>query len=217
MNSLASSLTFAWSQISQPMLILLSALALLLIGFVIAKAVAFAVAYVLKLAQLDKAAKTVKLSALLEKGEIKRTASDLLGDLCYWLILLVTLIGAAKLFGLKVEPVLAKVFIYLGLALLVALVLGLALFFASLIANIVKVVALNFGIEGGKSLARFTYYLVVLFLCLAALSQLGLRPGTILGKLDIVLGTVGLAAAIAFGLGCKDMAADFLYGIFKGK
>jgi hypothetical protein len=217
MNGLAASLMFSWDQISQPLLTLLAALILLLVGFVIAKAAGFAVTYLLKLAQLDKGAKAVKFNTLLEKGEIKRTISDLLGDLCYWLILLVTVIGVAELFGLKLEPVMTKVFIYLGLALLVALVLGLALFFASLTANIVKVIALNFGIEGGKSLARFTYYMVVLFLFLAALAQLGLRPGTILGKLDIVLGTVGLAAAIAFGLGCKDMAADFLYGIFKGK
>jgi hypothetical protein len=217
MNSLVSSLAFSWNQISQPLLILLAALILLLIGWVIAKAVGFAVTYILKLAQLDKGAKAIKFNTLLEKGEIKKSVSDLLGDLCYWLIIMVMIIGVAKMFGLKIEPIMTKVFLYLGLALMVALVLGLALFFASLIANIVKVIALNFGIEGGKSLARFTYYLVVLFLFLAALSQLGLRPSTILGKLDIVLGTVGLAAAIAFGLGCKDMAADFLYGIFKGK
>jgi len=217
MDNLSSSLLFSWAQISQPLLILLAALLLLLVGFVIAKAVGVAITYILKLVQLDQGSKAIKFSTLLEKGEIKKTVSDLLGDLCYWLILLVTVIGVARMFGLKVEPVMAKVFIYLGLALLVALVMGLALFFASLIANVVKVIALNFGIEGGKSLARFTYYLVVLFLFLVALSQLGLRPSTILGKLDIVLGTVGLAAAIAFGLGCKDMAADFLYGIFKGK
>lgn len=217
MDSLLSSLMFAWNQISQPLLSLLGGLVLLLIGFVVAKAVGFAVTYVLKLAQLDKGSKAIKFNTLLEKGEIKKGVSDLLGDLCYWLVIIVTVIGVAKMFGLKVEPVMAKAFIYLGLALMVALVLGLGLFFASLIANIVKVILLNFGVEGGKSLARFTYYLVVLFLFLAALSQLGLRPSTILGKLDIVLGTVGLAAAIAFGLGCKDMAADFLYGIFKGK
>ena len=210
-------LTFAWAQIAQPLASLLAGLLLLLVGYLIARAVGFAVTYVLKLAQLDKGAKAVKFTALLDKGEIKKTAADLLGDLCYWLIILVTVVGLAKMFGMKIEPVLAKAFLYVGLALLVALVVGLGLFFASLIANIVKVIALNFGLEGGRSLARFTYYLVVLFVFLAALAQLGLKPATILGKLDILLGTVGLAAAIAFGLGCKDMAADFLYGIFKGK
>jgi hypothetical protein len=217
MNDLISALVFAWGQISQPLFTLIATLILLLIGFVIAKFAGFVITQSLKLIQFDKWAKTVKLNTLLEKGEIKKGLSDLLGEVVYWLILFITVIGAAKLFGLQVEPVLGKLFIYLGLALLVALVVGLGLFFASLIANLVKIIALNFGIEGGKSLARFTYYLVVLFTFLAVLSQLGLKPGSILGKLDIVLGTVGLAAAIAFGLGCKDMAADFLYGIFKGK
>ncbi len=210
-------LAFAWSQIAQPLASLLAGLVILLVGYVIARAVGFAVTYVLKQAQLDQGAKAVKFNTLLEKGEIKKSLSDLLGDLCYWLIILVTVIGLAKMFGMKIEPVLAKALLYTGLALLVTLVVGLGLFFASLIANIVKIIALNFGLEGGRSLARFAYYLVVLFVFLAALAQLGLKPGTILGKLDILLGTVGLAAAIAFGLGCKDMAADFLYGIFKGK
>lgn len=210
-------LTFAWAQVSQPLINLLSGLAILLIGYAAARAAGWAVAYLLKAVQLDKGAKAVKFNALLEKGEIKKSISDLLGDLGYWLVILVTIIVLAKMFGMNIEPVLVKAFLYTGLALLVALVVGIGLFFASLIANIVKVVALNLGLEGGRSLARFTYYLVVLFVFLAALAQLGLKPSTILGKLDILLGTVGLAAAIAFGLGCKDMAADFLYGIFKGK
>jgi small-conductance mechanosensitive channel len=217
MNNLIAALAFAWNLISQPLLALITTLIVLLIGFVIARFIGFIITHSLKLIQLDKWTKTIKLNSLLEKGEIKKSLADLMGDIVYWLIIFVTVIGAAKLFGLQVEPVLAKLLIYLGLALMVALVLGLGLFLASLIANLVKMITLNFGIEGGKSLARFIYYVVILFTLLAALSQLGLRPSTILGKLDIVLGTVGLAAAIAFGLGCKDMAADFLYGIFKGK
>ena len=217
MNELLAALSFAWDLISRPLLTLATTILLLLLGFIIAKFIGFVITQSLKLVQFDKWTKTVKLNALLEKGEVKKGLADLLGDVVYWLIIFITIIGAARLFGLPVEPVVSKLFIYLGLALMVALVLGLGLFFASLIANLVKIIALNFGIEGAKSLARFTYYLVVLFAFLAVLSQLGLKPGSILGKLDIVLGTVGLAAAIAFGLGCKDMAADFLYGIFKGK
>ena len=52
------------------------------------------------------------------------------GDVVYWLIIFITIIGAARLFGLPVEPVVGKLFIYLGLALMVALVIGLGLFFA---------------------------------------------------------------------------------------
>lgn len=217
MVNLNSALTFAWQQISTPLLILIMALAILLIGYVLARLAGWAVTYLLKLVQVDKGAKAVKFNTLLEKGEIKKGITDLLGDLVYWLIIFVTIVGVAKLVGLKIEPVMTKLFIYLGLAFMVALVLGVGLFFASLFSHLVKLVLLNFGVEGGKSLARFVYYLVILFTFLAALSQLGLKPSSILGKLDILLGAPALAAAIAFGLGCKDMAADFLYGIFKGK
>jgi hypothetical protein len=215
--SLSSPFVAAWSVISPLIASLVTALVLLLAGFLVAKALAYAVVYVLKLVQLDKGSKWVKFNTVLEKGEVKKGLSDILGEAVYWAVLFITVIGVAKLFGVKIEPAIAKVIIYLGAVLMVAIVLGIGLFLANLIANIVKIVCLNFGIESGKSLARFVYYLVIIFTFLAALSQLGLRPSAIVGKLDIVLGAPALAAAIAFGLGCKDMAADFLHNIFKGK
>ncbi|MBN3033897.1 MAG: hypothetical protein JW873_07370 [Candidatus Saganbacteria bacterium] len=217
MDSLTVPLVSAWNQVSLPLLNLLAALIVILLGFLLARLGAFIVAYILKLARLDQWAKTVKFNQLLEKGEVKKGLSELLGDGVFWAIILLTVLAVGGLSGLKIEPVMTKVMIYLGLALMAALVLGLGLFFAAFFSGLVKVVLLNCGVPGGKALARFIYYVVVLFTFLAVLAQLGLKPGEILAKLDILLGTVGLAAAIAFGLGCKDMAADFLYGIFKGK
>jgi hypothetical protein len=217
MDLVLSPFAAAWSVISPLIANVFTALVLLLIGYLIAKALAYAVTYLLELVQLDKGLKALKFNTILEKGEIKKGLSNILGDFVYWVVLFVTVIGVAKLFGVKIEPAIGKVVIYLGAVLMVAIVLGIGLFLAGLIANIVKVVCLNFGVDGGKSLARVVYYLVVIFTFLAALSQLGLRPSSIVGKLDIVLGAPALAAAIAFGLGCKDMAADFLHNIFKGK
>lgn len=215
--SLLAPFVAAWSVISPLIVSFVTALVLLLIGFLVAKGLAYAVVYVLKLVQLDKGSKAVKFNTVLEKGEVKKGLSDILGEIVYWAVLFITVIGVAKLFGVKIEPAIAKVVLYLGLVMMVAIVLGTGLFLATLVANIVKIVCLNFGVEGGKSLARVVYYLVIIFTFLAALSQLGLRPSSIVGKLDIVLGAPALAAAIAFGLGCKDMAADFLHNIFKGK
>ncbi|OGB89147.1 hypothetical protein A2625_02365 [candidate division WOR-1 bacterium RIFCSPHIGHO2_01_FULL_53_15] len=217
MENLLTPVALTWSQISQPLVSLISALVILLVGYILARLVGIAVAWVLKLAQFDKGAKWIGFAGLLGKGEVKKTASELVGDLLYWVILFIAAISAARQAGLPVDVSVVKLFTYLGLALLVTLILGLGLFFASFLSNVVKVVLLNFGVEGGKSLSRFIYYLVVIFAFLAALAQLGLRPSSIVGKLDIILGAPALAAAIAFGLGCKDMAADFLYGIFKGK
>lgn len=217
MVSLVSSLNSAWLAISPLILNLLVALLLLLIGFLAAKGLGYLTTFILKLIQFDKGSKRIGLSALLEKGELKKTAADLLGDLVYWIIIFVTVISVAKIFGLPIEIALSHVFAYLGLVVLAALVLGIGLFLASLLAGMIKLIALNFGIEGGRTLARVVYYVVVIFTFLAALAQLGIKPEVFVPQIGVIIGAVGLAAAIAFGLGCKDMAADFLHNLFKGK
>lgn len=192
-------------------------LLIILIGFLVAKAVGFVVSFILKSVHLEKWVKQVGLNSLLEKGEVRKSISDLIGDLFYWIILLVTLIGSAQYFGLPVQSSLEKIFSFTGLTILAAIIMGIGLFLASLLAVIVKVIAMNFGIDGAKTMSRVIYYIMVLFSFLAALSELGIKSDVFVPQLGVIIGAVGLAAAIAFGLGCKDMAADFLHNLFKGR
>lgn len=214
---LIAPLNATWLTVSPLLFKLLSALTVLFIGYLIAKGIGWVVTYVLKLIKVDLGAKKIGLAAFIEKGDVKKSAADLAGDLVYWLVILVTVIGVAKLLGISVKPTLVMLFAFVSQVFLVAVTLGAGLFLASLMAGIVKVLAVNFGIEGAKTFARTIYYLVVIFAFLAALAQLGIKTELIAAKLDVILGAVGLAAAIAFGLGCKDMAADFLHNLFKGK
>lgn len=207
----------AWVRLYPIVVTLLLALILLLVGFLVAKVVAWAVTALLKLVKFDKLAKQVGFLLLLEKGEIKRTSSELIGDLCYWFIALMTVIAVAQSFYLPLEPALNQLFGYLVLVFLAAIILGFGLFFASLISGLVKFIAANFGIEGAKTLSRVIYYIVVIFTFLVAMAQLGIKPDVFVPQIGVIIGAVGLAAAIAFGLGCKDMAADFLHNMFKGK
>ena len=46
---------------------------------------------------------------------------------------------------------------------------------------------------------------------------LGISAAIIVASFSVIVGAVGLAFAIAFGLGCKDIAGDFVAGLFKGK
>jgi len=217
MESLVSSLNSAWLRISPLILNLIGVFFLLLIGFLIARGLDFLVTFILKLIRLDKGAKQIGLSGLLEKGDIKRTISELLGDLAYWVVVFITVVGVAENYGLPVGQALTNVFYYFGLVFIAAIVLGIGAFFASLLAGIVRVIAAGFGIEGARTLSRVVYYIVIIVTFLAALAQLGIKPDVFVPQIGVIIGAVGLAAAIAFGLGCKDMAADFLHNLFRGK
>jgi len=215
--ALLASLSDALVKIWSPILNLLLALFILLIGFLVARALGLLITNLLKIVRLDEGLKNIGFHNLLEKGEVKKTPAELVGDLIYWAFIFITVIGLAYYFGLPIDLALTHVFSYLGLVFLAAIVLGMGLFLASLLAGVVKLVALVLGIDGARPLARVIYYLVIIFAFLTALAQLGVKVEVIGEKLDVIVGAIGLAAAIAFGLGCKDMAADFLHNLFKGK
>jgi len=207
----------AWSIGSPLVLKLLAALIIFFLGYLIAKGLSWLAATGLKFIRVDVGAKKIGLAAFIEKGDIKKTASDLVGDLLYWIVIFTTVIGVAKILGIPVKASLVLIFAFIGKVFLVAVMLGAGLFLASLTAGIVKVMAVNFGIDGAKTFARTIYYIVVIFALLAVLAELGIKTELIVSKLDVIIGAIGLAAAIAFGLGCKDMAADSLHNLFKGK
>lgn len=210
-------LTAAIAKIIPLVINITCALLMLLFGYVVAKGVSWLVVILLKTALLDLGAKKIGFNTILEKGELKKSPSELVGEAFYWSIIFITVIGVANVFTLPIEPALNKLILYFGLVFVAALVLGLGAFFASLLSGIVRIVAINFGVEGAKTLSRVVYYIVLIFTFIAALAQLGINPDVFVPQIGVIIGAVGLAAAIAFGLGCKDMAADFLHNLFKSR
>lgn len=196
---------------------LLLSLLIILLGFIAAKLLELSTSFIAKAIQLDAVAQRLGFNKLLEKADIRKSLSELLGNLVYWLAIFIMIISLGTFFSLPVELILLKTFNYMGVVLLAALVLGIGLFFATLISGISRVVMVNLGIVGAKTASRFIYYIIVVFTFLAALAELGVNTKVFAEKMDVLIGAFGLAAAIAFGLGCKDMAADFIHDLFRGK
>ena len=64
----------------------------------------------------------------------------------------------------------------------------------------------------GKAIAWGTFGVAVVF----SLEQLGVVGSLLTVVVLIGLGAAGLGAAVAFGLGCKDLAREFLIELIKG-
>jgi hypothetical protein len=212
----ATALVSAWNVVSPLIIKLLFALILLLIGLLVARGLEKIAVILLKMMQLDSAADQTGFNELLTKGGIRKKASELVGNLIYWLVALISVLTVAGALGLPIEQVTTKIFSYMGIVFLAALNLGLGIFLAGFISNIVRVVMANLELEAARPVSRLIYYIVIIFSFLVALSELGFNPDWT-PHIGVILGAPALAAAIAFGLGCKDMAADFLHNLFKGK
>jgi len=203
------------AQVGQFLMKVLGVLLILLVGWLISKLIKAVVTKGLKALKVDLLSDRVELTGLLEKGGVTVSLSELVGVICYWIGLLVSFMVAIEAAGLTVAAeLLNKVLLYVPHVVGAIFILIVGLFAATLLKNIVLATANNAGISQAKLLGKVTEVVIVAFSVFIALEQLkiGIRITEL--TVAIVLGSIGLGLALAFGLGCRDIAEkaanDFL-------
>jgi hypothetical protein len=89
-------------------------------------------------------------------------------------------------------------------------VLVFGMLVATLLSTTVRTAASNAGITKSKLLGQITQSIVIVFAALIALQELQIETAIIVNIINIVVAATGLAAGLAFGLGCKDIAGKFI-------
>src|SRR3989338_7134707 len=190
---------------------LLGAIAILVIGWIVAKFVEAIVVRVLKAARLDVVSDKAGLANILAQGDIKWTLSELIGVIIYWIVMLAVLAAALNALNLTVAAdLLARIVGYIPNIIVAIFVLVLGSFLASFVSGIVRTAASNAGVGNAKLLAKITQTVLIVFAVIIAVEQLGIATAFIAFTVNIILASIGLALALAFGLGCKDIAAKVL-------
>jgi len=199
------------AQISQFVVNALLVIIILIIGWLLSKVVKSIVSKALKLVKLDDISERLELNKLLNKGGIAYSLSDLISVICYWLGLLITFMVAINAVGVTIAADLLKqVILYIPNVIAALFILILGMFASTLLKNIVQTAANNAGLNQGRLLAQVVETIVIVFAVLVALEQLqiGIRITEL--TISIILGSAGLGLALAFGLGCKDIAGKFV-------
>ena len=193
---------------------LLGALLLLLIGWLLAKAIEGVVVRILKTVTLDKLADQIQLSTVLSKGGIKYKLSELIGVIVYWLIMLAVVMIVFNALQLTVAAELFQsVVAFLPNVIAAVFILVLGIFAAAFLSSTVRTTASNAGIAQSHLLAQFAQTVVVISATVVALQQLHIQ---LVGEVFlIILGGVSLGCALAFGLGCKDLAGRYVADIVE--
>lgn len=199
------------AQIGQFLANTLLVIIILIVGWLISNLIKSLVTKVLKVVKIDSISESVKLDTLLSKGGITNPLSELVGIICYWLAILVTLVVAINALGLTVAAeLLNRVVLYVPNIIIAIFILISGMFVATLLNNIVQTAANNAGVSQSKLFGKIVEVVVVVFAIAIALEQLKIGTRIIELAVGILLASIGLAAAIAFGFGCKDIAAKFL-------
>lgn len=195
------------AQISQFMVNVLLVIVILIVGWLISRLIKTVITRGLKAIRIDQLSERIELDTLLEKGGIAYSLSELIGIICYWLAILISVMVAINAIGLTIAAeLLNKVVLYIPNVIAAIFILILGMFVATLLRNIVQTAANNAGLSQGKLLSKAVEIIIGIFVIVVALEQLqiGIRITEL--TVSIILGTIGLAVALAFGLGCRDIA-----------
>ena len=186
---------------------ILGAIVILVIGWIVAKFIEAIVVRALKAARLDVISDKAGVANMLAQGDIKWTLSELIGVIIYWIVILSVLASALSALNLTVAgDLLSRMVAYIPNIVVAIFVLVLGSFLASFVAGVVRTTVSNAGVGNAKLLAKITQMILITFAVIIAIEQLNIATAFIAFAINIILAAIGLGAALAFGLGCKEIA-----------
>jgi len=188
----------------------LTAVLVFVVGWLVAKLIMVLITKMLKAMRIDSIAEETKIAEFLRKGGIRYTLSELFGVIIYWVIILGVLISALDLMALVgVSNLLDKILLYLPNVIGAIIILILGIFIASFVATIIRAISANVGVNQANMLSKIAQIAIIIFTVIIALDELKIGAA-IVSAMNIILGTIGLALGLAFGLGSKDVAGKLI-------
>ncbi|MGE3978007.1 MAG: hypothetical protein AB7F94_10510 [Nitrospira sp.] len=189
----------------------LAMMILLLVGLVAAWSMGHLMERLLRVIGLDRLCDRIGIAAALLRGGIKADPSYLIGRITYWLIVIFA--TTASLSALDVAPIneAARSLLSYIPHLVTAAVIGIGGYLVSnFVSQAVLIAAVNAGLPPARWIAAGTRWGIQLLTVAMALEQLGIAQHIVVVGFGITWGGLVLAAALALGLGGRDLAKDFL-------
>lgn len=178
-------------------------------GWVAAFVLRWSLTWLLELVRFNRACDRLGISEFLRKGLARHRPSRLVGLLAYWTVLLVALLQMSRILDIKVVSTFSDRLASTVPGLLAGFFIGIiGLVVVSFIGNFVMTVARNAGFAYAALLARVVKIAGYVLVIGLALEQVDVSRTIVSVLLQLLFAAVVFGLALAFGLGCKDLARD---------
>jgi hypothetical protein len=207
MTSLTSALALLLSAIPK----VLGFVVILVIGWLIASALAKVVSSVLRAVKFNDLAQRAGLTGFVQKMGLQTDAAGFMALIAKWFVRMIVLVSAFDALGLPaVSQVLQQLLLWLPnlVVAIIALVIGgLA---ANALGKLVRGATAESGLGSPDLLASIARVAVWAFAIVVAVNQIGIATTLINTLFMATVGAVALALGLAFGLGGRETAAQIV-------
>jgi hypothetical protein len=182
--------------------LIFGAMVILAVAYVIGRLVAGLVTSLLTAIGFDRLLYYIGWTRTPAPGQ--RTPSEIVGYLALVGIMLFSVIEAAELMGFTfVAALVSEFLVFAGQVLLGLIVLALGLYLANLARGIIASSATPYS----HLLSRLAYAAILILAAAMALRQMSIAEDIVNLAFGLTLGAIAVAAALAFGLGSRQIAA----------
>lgn len=161
--------------------------------------------------KFDKLFDNINAAEYLDKANITISPSHFVGKFVYWIILLIFFVLASDTLGWTVvsESVSDLIF-YLPKLFSAIVVFIIGLYIANFIKKALSGIFDSLNVSTGKVISNIAFYIIIVIISITALNQAGVNTKIVTSNVNMIIGGVILAFAVAFGFGAKDILGNIL-------
>ena len=186
---------------------LIGALAVLIIGLIVATGLGTVVEKIFEAMKTDRFLGKLGIAPYVERAGLQLRGSYFVGRVVHWFIVIAFLIAASDILNLKTfSEFLNRVLEYIPNVVAAVLILLAAVVIGNFLKRVVTASVLSARLHAAHLLGAITWWSVVVFGFLAALVQLNIAVSIINSIITGFIAMLALAGGLAFGLGGKDYA-----------
>ncbi len=206
-----NSLQNVWSGFVGVLASIVGALIILIIGLIVASGLSALVERFVKLVKLDKLLENLGLQEYFERAGLSINSGKFFAKIVYWFLVIVFLLAATDVLGFySLSEFLRQTLLYIPNVIVAALIMLAAVVIGNFLRKLVRASVKSAKLHAANFLGSLTWWSVVIFGFLTALSQLGIAVGIIQSLVTGFVAMIAIAGGIAFGLGGKEYAASLL-------
>jgi len=195
---------------------LVGAIIVFIIGWFIAVGIGKLIAGILEKLRFNQIFERGGWKRALEKAEFKVNASEFVGAIVKWVLIIVFLLAAVEILGFaQFAGFLNDVLGYLGNVIVAALIFVVTVIVVDILVKLVVVAAEGAKFAASHLAGEIVRWSIWVFAALAILHQLGIAQPLIETLFTGLVAVLVISAGIAFGLGGKEVAAELLENLRK--
>lgn len=214
-NQLEAALSGLWYQVVDLAPNLIIAIAILIVGFVVAGILKKIVETIFSKLNVDSALRGAGAETLVERSGYQLNSGVFLGTIVKWFIIVAFFVAALDVLNLHQATAFLSDFVltYLPRVIVATIILFAAVVLAQFVQNLVVATAMTANFKSPQFLGKFAKFAIIFFAVLAALNQLQIATELVQMLFGGMVFATSLALGLAFGLGGREAAGKYLNSV----